>query len=142
MFGTGMPTQHRLLVLLFRMRRKIAEKKLKGRETIMWERLKGDKVATLSSKIKMSGYPSISDDANQMWVTMAEIIRKVARETLRVSTRKLRVYKESGWWNEEMKMKIKEKTRDLRSLWLVRRRKIGYKRKRGIKKQNGRQRKQ
>ncbi|XP_057550510.1 uncharacterized protein LOC130828560 [Amaranthus tricolor] len=75
--GTEMPTQHRVLVLVFRMRRKIAEKKLKGREMIMWGRLKGDKVATLSSKIKMSGYLSISNDANQMWETMAETIRKI-----------------------------------------------------------------
>ena len=100
--GTEMPTQHRVLVLVFRMRRKIAEKKLKGREMIMWGRLKGDKVATLSSKIKMSGYLSISNDANQMWETMAETIRKVAKETLRVSSGKSMVYKEDKGQKQEI----------------------------------------
>ncbi|CAO2841463.1 unnamed protein product [Amaranthus hypochondriacus] len=33
--GTDMPTQHRLLVLVFRMRRKIVERKIRGRQTIM-----------------------------------------------------------------------------------------------------------
>ena len=102
MLGTEMPTQHRLLVLVFRMKRKIAEKKIKVRQTIMWDRFKGNMVATLSSKIKTSGYPSMSDDANQMWATMAETIRKVAKETLGVSTGKPKVYKESWWWNEEV----------------------------------------
>ena len=74
MLGTEMPTQHRLLVSVFCMRRKISEKKIKVTQTIMWGRLKGDMVATLSSKIKTSGYPSISEDANQMWATMAETI--------------------------------------------------------------------
>ena len=57
--GIEMPTEHRLLVLVFCMRRKIAEKKIKVRQTIMWGRLKGYMVATLSNKIKTSGYPSI-----------------------------------------------------------------------------------
>ena len=39
--GTEMPTQHRLLVLVFRMRKKIVEKKVESKEQIMWGRLKG-----------------------------------------------------------------------------------------------------
>ena len=96
MLVIDMPTQHRLLVLVLRMRRKIAEKKIKVRQTIMWGRLKGDMVATVSNKIKTSGYPSILDDANQMWATMVETIRKVAKEILVVLTEKPKVYKE--WW--------------------------------------------
>ncbi|XP_057518485.1 uncharacterized protein LOC130799407 [Amaranthus tricolor] len=49
--GTEMPTQHRLLVLVFRIRKKIVEKKVESRGKIMWGRLKEDMVATLSSKI-------------------------------------------------------------------------------------------
>ncbi|XP_057547456.1 uncharacterized protein LOC130826002 [Amaranthus tricolor] len=49
--GTEMPTQHRLLILVFRMRKKITEKKVKSKGKIIWERLKGDKVTTLASKI-------------------------------------------------------------------------------------------
>ncbi|XP_057548233.1 uncharacterized protein LOC130826684 [Amaranthus tricolor] len=73
-------------------------------------------VATLSNKIKTLGYPSISDDANQIWVTMAETIRKVANETLGVSTGKPKVYKESSWWNEEVRKKIKNKNRRFKEL--------------------------
>ena len=123
--GTEMPTQYRLLVLVFRMRRKIAEKKIKVRQTIVWGRLKGDMVATLSSKIKTSSYPSISDDANQMWVTMAETIRKVAKEILGVSTGKPKVYKESYWWNEEVQKKIKDKSKKFKELIACIRRRIG-----------------
>ncbi|XP_057535363.1 uncharacterized protein LOC130813542 [Amaranthus tricolor] len=111
-----MPTQHRLLVLVFRMRRKIVETKLKRKETIMWSRLKGEKVATLSSKIKTSGYPIISDDANQMWETMAETIRKMAKNTLGVSIGKPRVYKESWWWHEEVQKKVKDKNKKFKEL--------------------------
>ena len=64
--GIEMPTQHRLLVLVFRMRRKIAEKKIETRKMIMWGRHKGEMATTLASKIKYVGYPSKPDDANQM----------------------------------------------------------------------------
>ncbi|XP_057515609.1 uncharacterized protein LOC130797145 [Amaranthus tricolor] len=47
---------------------------------------------------------------------MAETIRKVAKETLRVSTGKTKVYKESWWWNEEVKKKIKDKNMRFKEL--------------------------
>ncbi|XP_057540590.1 uncharacterized protein LOC130818436 [Amaranthus tricolor] len=77
--GTEMPTQHRLLVLYFRMRKKIVEKK----------------VTTLLSKISLLGFPSQSEDANEMWVNMAKTIRNVAKETLGVSSGEPKVFKES-----------------------------------------------
>ena len=79
--GTEMPTQKRLLVLVFRMRKKIVEKKFESRGKIMWGRLKRDMVITLLSKISLLGFPSQSEDANEMWVNMAKTIRKVAKET-------------------------------------------------------------
>ena len=75
----------------------MAKDKIKVRQTIIWGRRKGDMVATLSTKIKTSGYLSISKNANQMWMTIAKTIRKVAKETLGVLTGKPKVYKES-WW--------------------------------------------
>ncbi|XP_057543540.1 uncharacterized protein LOC130821778 [Amaranthus tricolor] len=54
--GTEMSTQHRLLVLFFRMRKKIVEKKVNFRGQIMWERLKGNMATTLSNKINLSGF--------------------------------------------------------------------------------------
>ncbi|XP_057533559.1 uncharacterized protein LOC130811315 [Amaranthus tricolor] len=65
--GTEMSTQHRLLVLVFRMRKKIVEKKVESRGKVMWGRLKGDMVITLSRKISLLGCPSQLEDANEMW---------------------------------------------------------------------------
>ena len=42
------------------MRKNIAEKKVKSKGKIMWGRLKGDMVTTLSSKISLLGFPSQS----------------------------------------------------------------------------------
>ena len=53
--GTEMPTQHRLLVLVFRMRKKIVVKKIEFRGKIMWGKLKGD---VEISKISSLGFPS------------------------------------------------------------------------------------
>lgn len=44
--STEMPTQHRLLVLVFRIRNKFFEKKIEFREKSMWGRLKGDVVTS------------------------------------------------------------------------------------------------
>ena len=53
--ATEMSTQHRLLVLVFRMRKKIIEKKVESGGKIMQGRLKGDMVTALSSKISLFG---------------------------------------------------------------------------------------
>ena len=68
----------------------------------MWGRLKGNVATTLSSKINVFGCLSQSDDANHMWVTMADTIRKVAKEILGVSWGKPKVHKQSWWWNVEV----------------------------------------
>ena len=51
-----------------------------------------------------------------MWVTMAETIRKVGKETLGLSSGKPRAYRESSWWNEELKEKIKDKNKRFKDL--------------------------
>ena len=56
--GTKMPTEYRLLVLVFWMRKKIVEKKTEFRGKIMWGKLKGVVVTTLKRKINSWGYPS------------------------------------------------------------------------------------
>ena len=106
--GTEIPTQQRLLVPVFRIRKKITEKNVKSKGKIMWGRLKRDMVTTLSSKISLLGFPSQSEDVNEMWVNIAKTIRKVAKETLGVSSGKPKVFKESWWWNDEVEKKIKD----------------------------------
>ncbi|XP_057517919.1 uncharacterized protein LOC130798841 [Amaranthus tricolor] len=82
----------------------------------MWGRLKGDMVTTLSSKISLLGFPSQSEDANEMWVNMEKTIRKVAKETLGVSSGKPKVFKELWWWNDEVEKKIKDKNKRFKEL--------------------------
>ena len=82
----------------------------------MWGRLKGDMITTLSSKISLLGFPSQSEDANEMWVNMTKTIRKVGKETLGVSSGKPKVFKESWWWNEEVVKKIKDKNKRFKEL--------------------------
>ena len=77
----------------------------------MWGRFKGDMVTILSSKISLLGFPCQSEDVNEKWVNMAKPIRKVAQETLGVSSGKPKVFKESWWWNDEMEKKIKDKNK-------------------------------
>ena len=77
------------------MRKKIVEKKGESKGKIMWGRLKGDMVTTLSSKISLLGFSSQSEDANEMWVNIAKTIRKVAKETFGLSSGKSKVFKES-----------------------------------------------
>ena len=50
-------------------------------------------VTTLANEISFLGFPSQSEDANEMWVNMAKTIRKVAEETLGVALGKPKVFK-------------------------------------------------
>ena len=102
--------------MVFRMRKKIVEKKVDFKGQIMWGRLKGDIATTLSNKINLLGFPRKSEDANEMWTNMAKTIRKVAKETLGVSSDKPKGFKESWWWNEEVEKKIKDKNKRFKEL--------------------------
>ena len=51
-----------------------------------------------------------------MWVNMAKTIRKVAKETLGVESGKPKVFKESWWWTDEVKKKIKDKNKRFKEL--------------------------
>ena len=51
-----------------------------------------------------------------MWVNIAKAIRKVVEETLGVSSGKLKVLKESLWWNNEVQEKIKNKNKRFKEL--------------------------
>ena len=83
----------------------------------MWGRLKGDMATTMSSKISLLGFPRQSEDANEMWTNLlAETIRKVAKENLGVSLGKLKVSKDSCWWNEEVQKKINDKNKRFKEL--------------------------
>ena len=77
-----MPTQHRLLVLVFHMSKKVVDKKVKCLRRIMWGKRKGEITFTFSAKIKSLGYLRIFEDTNHMWKSMAETIREAAKENL------------------------------------------------------------
>src|SRR5688572_18393678 len=71
-------------------------------------------VTSLSSKISTTGFPSQSEDEDEMWVNTTEKIRKAAKETLGMSSGKPKAFKEAWWWNDEVEKKIKEKNKRFR----------------------------
>jgi hypothetical protein len=51
-----------------------------------------------------------------MWETMAKNVIHVAKETLRMSSGKIGVHKESWWWNEDVQVKVRFKQECFREL--------------------------
>ena len=64
---------------MFRMRKYIVEKKIKCRGKIIWVRIQGDMVTTLSNKISLLGFPRQSEDANEMWMNNSKSGRRDLR---------------------------------------------------------------
>ena len=82
----------------------------------MFGKLKGEVFSAFLEKIKVLGYLRQSKDENQMWKTMADNIRQMAKEILGASTGKPKVYKELWLWNEEVQEKINEKNKRFKEL--------------------------
>ncbi|XP_070008212.1 uncharacterized protein [Nicotiana sylvestris] len=80
--GETLSTQHRLLVMdiCIRMRRK--KRSVQGRLRIRW----GVLTKEFEGRLSAMGSWRSSGDANTMWSTMADCIRKAAREVLGIST--------------------------------------------------------
>ena len=60
--------------------------------------------------------PKQFEDENHMWKTMADTIRQLSKEILGMRTGKSKVYKESWWWNEEVRKKINDKNTRFKEL--------------------------
>ena len=74
---------------------------------ILWQDLKG--VKAVAFKEKLEGCFRLEEDVEQMWTTMANSIRIMARWTLGVTSGKVNDHKESWWWSDDVQAKVKFK---------------------------------
>ncbi|XP_075111763.1 uncharacterized protein LOC107824137 [Nicotiana tabacum] len=107
--GETLSTQHRLLVIdiCIRIRRK--KRSVQGRSRIRWGALTKDKAKELEGRLSAMGAWRSSGDANTMWSTTADCIRKAAREVLEISTGHNGSHKRDCWWNAIVQGKVEAK---------------------------------
>ncbi|XP_070014095.1 uncharacterized protein [Nicotiana sylvestris] len=83
--GETLATQHRLLVMDIGIMMKRKNRYARGRPRIRWGALTKDKAQELEGRLSTMGAWRSSGDANTMWSTTANYVRKAAREVLGVS---------------------------------------------------------
>ncbi|XP_070035068.1 uncharacterized protein [Nicotiana tomentosiformis] len=81
----NLTTLHRLLVMDLEIIRKKRKRTVYGQLRIKWGALTEDKAQELGVKLLTMGAWNSSGDTSLMWTTMAQSIKKVAREVLGVS---------------------------------------------------------
>ncbi|XP_075099906.1 uncharacterized protein LOC107774382 isoform X1 [Nicotiana tabacum] len=107
--GETLSMQHRLLVMdiCIRIRRK--KRSVQGRPKSRWGALTKDKAKGLEGRLSAMGAWRSSGDTNTMWSTMADCIRKAAREVLGISTGHNSGHKGDWWWNAVVQGKVEAK---------------------------------
>ncbi|KAD6796401.1 hypothetical protein E3N88_07297 [Mikania micrantha] len=108
-------SQHKLLVTDIVMRKKLTDKR-NVRPWIRWGSLKGDNLQVFRYKVFAGRDSAQYEDANAMWEAMANNVKRVARETLGMTTRSLGGQRESCWWNDEVQHKFRTKKERFREL--------------------------
>ena len=107
--GENLPSQHRILVLDLCFRAQYQARKDGGRRRTRWWDLKGDKLEIFKNRVDKEGTWDLEDDANTMWNTMANCMRKISREVLGESKRTRPSSREKWCWREEVQAVVKEK---------------------------------
>ena len=76
---------------------------------VKWWNLTKENTMKLSARITEERVWRRVEDSDMMWETMADCIRKSAKEILGASWRGGNKMKGAWWWNEGVKEKVKEK---------------------------------
>ncbi|XP_070015106.1 uncharacterized protein [Nicotiana sylvestris] len=108
--GETLATQHRLLVMDISIMIRRKKRPVRGRLRIRWGTLTKDKAQKLEGRLSAMGAWRSSGDANTMWSTMADCIRKAAREVLGISSGRTDGHKGDWWWNAVVQGKVEAKT--------------------------------
>ncbi|XP_070025152.1 uncharacterized protein [Nicotiana sylvestris] len=93
--------------ICIRIRRK--KRSVQGRPRIRWGALTKDKAKELEGRLSAMGAWRSGGDANTMWSTTADCIRKAAREVLGISTGRNGGHKGDWWWNAAVQGKVEAK---------------------------------
>ncbi|XP_070017988.1 uncharacterized protein [Nicotiana sylvestris] len=97
--GETLATQHRLLVMDIGIMIWRKKRSVRGRPRIRWGALTEDKDQELGGRLSAIGAWMSSGDANTMWSTTADCIRKATREVLGISLVCTGDHKGDWWWN-------------------------------------------
>ncbi|XP_070024881.1 uncharacterized protein [Nicotiana sylvestris] len=85
------------------------KRSVRGRPRIRWGALTKDKVQELEGRLSTMGAWRSSGDANTMWSTTANCIRKATREVLGISSGRTGGHKGDWWWNAVVQGKVEAK---------------------------------
>nr|KYP34423.1 Retrovirus-related Pol polyprotein LINE-1 [Cajanus cajan] len=107
--GESLTTQHRVLVMDVRVKRRMERKGQDKVPRIRWWKLKGDDQGRFLRKALEEGSWDKQGNANEMWEGMAKVIRRIAKETLGESRGFGPRGKESWWWEANVQEKVKVK---------------------------------
>ncbi|GJW87601.1 retrovirus-related pol polyprotein LINE-1 [Tanacetum coccineum] len=116
-------SQHRLLALDINIKRRPCSTKMAVIPRILWKNLHGEAAEAFRTRVTEGVTPELggrtTTDAEQMWNRLANTIREVAKETLRVVAGASRTHigqRESWWFSEEVHNKVKAKQTRFREL--------------------------
>ena len=107
--GETLATQHRLLVMDVSIMIRRKQRSVRGHPRIRWGTLTKVKAQELEGRLSAMGAWRSSGDANTMWSTTADYIRKAAREVLGVSSGRTGGHKGDWWWNAVVQGKVEAK---------------------------------
>ncbi|GJW91913.1 retrovirus-related pol polyprotein LINE-1 [Tanacetum coccineum] len=114
--GETCSSRHRLVIVDVLLGRRRRRREAIGRPRILWKNLKGEAVetfrATVSEKLLALEEDMSASNVNQMWKTLASVIRDVAKDSLGVASESARTHsthRESWWFCEEVQTKVATK---------------------------------
>ncbi|XP_063374130.1 uncharacterized protein LOC134661850 [Cydia amplana] len=109
--GEPLTTQHRLLVTCLQYPAGNLRKRTRPTPRVKWHNLdkpQGDEVR-IAVETYLKSPDSIGSDPNETWNNLHERVLKSAKQHLGITRGKPLTTKETGWWNDEVKSKLKEK---------------------------------
>ncbi|GJR65405.1 cleavage/polyadenylation specificity factor, 25kDa subunit [Tanacetum coccineum] len=114
--GETCSSRHRLVIVDVLLGRRRRRREATRRPRILWKNLKGEAVETfraiVSEKLTALEEDMSARNADQMWNTLASVIRDVAKESLGVASESARTHsthRESWWFGEEVQTKVATK---------------------------------
>ena len=111
-------SQHLLLVTDLEWRKSSRESIRLQRERIIWKNLKGDTALNFRNSIAPVCAVERVGEVDRLWTVMSTTIREKAKEMLGVTSGKRRMDRESWWWNDEIKTKVKTKQENFKR-WMT-----------------------
>ncbi|XP_070015965.1 uncharacterized protein [Nicotiana sylvestris] len=107
--GETFATQHRLLVMDISIMIRRKQRSVRDRPRIRWSALTKDKAQELEGRLLAMESWRSSGDANNMWSTMTDYIKKEVREVLGISSVRTGGHEGDWWWNAVVQGKVEAK---------------------------------